>query len=95
MALLWTGAAGMDVYHRTEMPEFCGTCHEMGSNFKTWSSSRHESIRCVDCHARTGVGGWLAAKMAGVSQLVTHVTADSIEDIRLGRKHEKIVSDNC
>ncbi len=95
MALLWTGAAGMDVYHRTEMPEFCGTCHEMGANFKTWSSSRHESIRCVDCHARSGVTGWLAAKMAGVSQLVTHVSADSIEDIKLGRKHEEIVSENC
>lgn len=94
-SLVWTGAAGMDVYHRTEMPEFCHTCHEMGANFKTWSNSRHESIKCIDCHARPGIGGWLAAKTAGLWQLYTHVTAKDIKDIKLGERHEHIVSDNC
>lgn len=95
LAVTWVAASGMDVYHRTEMPEFCGTCHEMGANFDTWSNSRHGSIRCIDCHARPGISGWVAAKMGGMSQLYTHLTADSIKDIHLQTKHATIVSENC
>jgi cytochrome c nitrite reductase small subunit len=95
LAVIWVAASGMDVYHRTEMPEFCGTCHEMGANFDTWARSRHGSIKCIDCHARPGVSGWVAAKMGGMSQLYTHLTASSIQDIHLQARHEAIVSENC
>jgi len=95
VAGLTTLASGMDVYHRTEMPDFCGACHEMGVNFASWRESLHGSIRCIDCHARPGIGGWLAAKMAGTKQLLTHFTASSIKDIHLEAKHRQIVSEAC
>lgn len=94
-ASVWVSAAGMDVYHRTEMPQFCNTCHEMGHNFETWGESRHGSIRCIDCHARPGLSGYAAAKLAGVAQLYTHLTANTIADIHLEKRHEDIVSENC
>jgi cytochrome c nitrite reductase small subunit len=92
---VWVGAAGMDVYHRTEMPQFCNSCHEMGHNFDTWSDSRHGSIRCIDCHARPGISGYVQAKIAGTLQLYTHLTAKTIDDIHLEKRHEDIVSENC
>ncbi len=94
-ATVWVAASGMDVYHRTEMPQFCNSCHEMGHNFSTWEGSRHGSIRCIDCHARPGLTGYAAAKLAGIAQLYTHVTAKTISDIHLEKRHEDIVSENC
>lgn len=96
-SLAWVSASGMDVYHKTESPEFCSGCHEMGINFDTWANSRHHSIRCIDCHAKPGLTGWVAAKAGGVAQLYTHLTAKSInvDEIELKQKHMDIVSDNC
>lgn len=90
-----TVSAGADIYHRTEVPKFCNACHEMGINFDTWRKSQHGGIKCIDCHARPGLSGWMAAKMAGTSQLIQHFTAKSIEDIHLMEKHQVIVSENC
>ena len=93
--LVITVSSGMDIYHRTEVPQFCNSCHEMSGNFESWKVSRHESVLCIDCHARPGLTGWLAAKAGGMRQLVTHFTAENIEDIHLGEDHLTIVSDNC
>lgn len=95
LAFVWVATSGMDVYHRTEGPEFCNACHEMNPNFKTWANSRHGNIKCVDCHARPGFSGWIQAKMAGTAQLVSHLSAESIEDIHLLQHHKEIVSENC
>ena len=94
-AAVLTVSAGTDIFHRTEMPRFCGACHEMDTNFATWERSQHGSIKCVDCHARPGISGWIAAKTAGTNQLLQHFTAESIEDISLKEKHKEIVSENC
>lgn len=94
-ATLWVAASGMDVYHRTEMPEFCVSCHEMGHNFESWEGSRHGTIRCIDCHARPGLVGYAQAKLSGMAQLYTHITATKIEGIHLEQHHKDIVSDNC
>ncbi|OIP32957.1 MAG: hypothetical protein AUK47_19745 [Deltaproteobacteria bacterium CG2_30_63_29] len=88
-------SAGMDIYHRTEMPQFCVGCHEMQGNYDSWEFSAHKGIKCVDCHATPGLMGYLEVKLSGVKQLVTHITADSIDDIHLGEHHKEIVSDNC
>lgn len=87
--------SGMDVYHRTEMPAFCGSCHEMGTNLRSWEVSTHGEVRCVDCHARPGPSGWAAAKLGGVRQLLVHLSSSSIEDIRMGDEDLRIVSENC
>ena len=71
VSVAWVSAAGNVVYHKTESPEMCRGCHEMGVNFKTWANSRHHAIKCVDCHANPGLAGWVAAKTGGMVQLYT------------------------
>lgn len=95
LSFVWVAASGMDVYHRTEMPQFCGTCHEMGHNFDTWAASRHGTIKCIDCHAKPGFSGWVQAKMGGMAQLYTHLTATSIKDIHLEQRHRDTLTANC
>lgn len=95
VALVVTVASGMDIYHRTEVPQFCKACHEMSPNFASWQESRHQSIACIDCHARPGITGWVAAKTNGLRQLVHHFSAESISDIHVGDEQRQIVSDNC
>ncbi len=92
---LATLSAGMDVYHRTEQPQFCGACHEMSNNFASWNESRHKNISCADCHAGPGLGGWLAAKAGGVSQLWVHFSADSIDDIEVREDQRHTIDANC
>jgi len=90
-----TVASGMDIYHRTEGAQFCGSCHEMQHNFATWQASHHKDIRCVDCHANPGLSGWLSAKLGGVRQLGKHITAAKIDDIHMKDIHRQVVNNNC
>ncbi|MBS1148859.1 MAG: Tetraheme cytochrome c subunit of nitrate or reductase [Myxococcaceae bacterium] len=92
---LGTVSAGADVYHRTEQSDFCGACHEMGTNFGSWSESRHKNITCADCHSRPGAFGWAQAKTAGVKQLWVHFTANTIEGIKAEPHQFGIINANC
>jgi len=67
----------------------------MTTNFKSWEISRHKSIKCVDCHAREGILGYVQAKLGGVRQLIKHISADTIDDIHVNEKQQGIISDNC
>jgi|GEM_PF-822919 predicted CXXCH cytochrome family protein len=95
VGLTTSATLGMDVYHRTEVPEFCASCHEMGDNIGSWEVSRHVSILCVDCHANPGLGGWVEAKIGGLRQLVKHFSAEKIEDITVDDHQRETVSENC
>lgn len=95
IALFTSAGLGMDVYHRTEAPEFCGSCHEMGGNIGSWEVSRHVSIYCIDCHANPGLGGWVQAKIGGLRQLIKHFRAETIEDITVDDHQRETVSNNC
>lgn len=92
---LGTVSAGMDVYHRTEQPQFCGACHEMSNNFETWRESRHKNITCADCHAEQSATGWLRTKVAGARQLVTHFSAESIDNIKVQEDQRGVIDSNC
>lgn len=95
MLSLGTVSAGMDMYHRTESPQFCGACHEMGHNFDSWGESRHKAITCADCHAQTGALGWVKTKTAGLRQLKVHFTAASFGAIRMEENQRGTVDANC
>ncbi len=57
-------------------PHFCGTCHNMGTYFANWKSSKHASaqVSCASCHYDPGLSGYLRAKIKGTSQLVQTLT---------------------
>lgn len=92
---LSTVSAGMDVYHRTEQPQFCGACHEMSHNFQSWEQSRHKNITCADCHSQHSVLGWMRTKAAGLKQLRVHFTSTTISDIKLEKNQRGVISENC
>ncbi|GEM_PF-636469 len=55
--------------------KFCGACHEMDHVYNAWSHSSHansddEHMRagCMDCHAKPGLKGLLAAKFGNGSK---------------------------
>jgi nitrate/TMAO reductase-like tetraheme cytochrome c subunit len=90
-----TVCGGMDVYRRTETPEFCGSCHEMEPRFRAWKSSPHSDVTCADCHSGRAVGGWMRVNTDGLRELRVHFTADSFDHIRLTERQEPVVNANC
>jgi len=56
-------------------PEFCKSCHEMEFYYDTWTSSTHvDDADCLRCHTEPGVGGFIDAKIRGVTELIAHIT---------------------
>jgi nitrate/TMAO reductase-like tetraheme cytochrome c subunit len=64
---------GAEIY--TARPQFCGTCHIMGSYYGSWSRDVHgvkTSARCVDCHYAPGEQHTVKAKFKGLSQMASY-----------------------
>ena len=89
-----TFGSGMDIYHRTEVPEFCASCHEMEVNLARWKAPLHKSLACASCHTRPGVAGWVSAKMGGIRQVLTHFT-ETIPSPEMTVEQFEITSENC
>ena len=64
------GAYGIKI---TGHPKFCVSCHNMGDYYASWEHSSHKDVACVDCHAKPGMAGTVAAKAQGMVQLVQYV----------------------
>jgi nitrate/TMAO reductase-like tetraheme cytochrome c subunit len=57
----------------TGHPKFCGSCHNMEDYYASWEHSSHKDVGCVECHAKPGMAGTVAAKAQGMVQLVQYV----------------------
>jgi nitrate/TMAO reductase-like tetraheme cytochrome c subunit len=64
------GAYGIKV---TGHPKFCVSCHNMEEYYTSWEHSSHKDVACVECHAKPGIGGTVAAKAQGMVQLVQYI----------------------
>jgi nitrate/TMAO reductase-like tetraheme cytochrome c subunit len=64
------GAYGIKI---TGHPKFCVSCHNMEEYYTSWGHSSHKDIACVDCHAKPGMAGTVAAKAQGMVQLVQYI----------------------
>jgi len=56
-ALVLLGAGGYlsfgkpNLYHKTETPEFCASCHVMETQYDAWlHNGAHRRVKCTDCH---------------------------------------------
>jgi nitrate/TMAO reductase-like tetraheme cytochrome c subunit len=58
--------------HQTSGPAFCGSCHEMGYEHRTWSASSHHEVECSACHYHPGVVGMIRTKLQGAQEAVSH-----------------------
>jgi len=56
----------------TSTSTFCNSCHEMSTQYVSWTRSTHEKVECIDCHAGVGIQGYVEAKIGGLRQAVKH-----------------------
>ncbi|MCP4263099.1 MAG: hypothetical protein GY774_37155 [Planctomycetes bacterium] len=81
------GAYGVKI---TGHPKFCSSCHNMEEYYTSWGHSSHKDVACVDCHAKPGMAGTVAAKAQGMVQLVQFIAGS------YGTKpHGDISSSSC
>ena len=67
----------------TSQSSFCKSCHVMQDFHKTWSTSSHKSVDCIDCHSQPGIVGYAKAKANGLRQVWVNFTSDiDPKDIR-------------
>lgn len=74
----------------TENPLFCGTCHNMKSQFDAWRESKHSNVDCVACHRTPGLEGLVEEKMAGIVETVKFATGQYVE-----KSHAQVADESC
>ncbi len=58
----------------TSRPQFCNSCHIMGPYYRSWQTSAHKNVSCIECHFAPSFGGEIRGKMLGLVQLAKYVT---------------------
>ena len=58
----------------SESAGFCARCHTMRPEIKAHELSAHRDVACGECHVKSGIRGWLEAKMNGAKQTLEIVT---------------------
>jgi len=66
----------------TSRPEFCASCHEMNQNYKSWQTSAHKNVACLDCHVDPGPVALAKRKVAALGELYGHITGNYEKPIR-------------
>jgi len=77
IVLIGIATLGGFTIESTSNPQFCGLCHTMNNYYANWQTSRHgkSEVSCAQCHYEPGLTGYARAKVKGVSELVSQVTA--------------------
>ncbi len=67
---------GATLIQWTETADFCGRCHQMGSELAAYESGPHRDVACAECHVAPGLDGWITAKINGTRQLIQVLTGN-------------------
>ncbi len=81
-------------FHETSTPRFCGSCHEMGYEFRTWRASSHGRVSCGHCHYHPGVIGMVRTKLGAVREAAVHVR-DRPDESEIGPGIAEVPSERC
>jgi len=80
----------------TSKPQFCGSCHVMEPYYKSWQTSTHKNVACVECHIPPGVTSEFRKKYEALSMVVSYFTGTygtnpwtEIDDASCLRCHER------
>ena len=65
----------------TSKSTFCGSCHIMKRYYKTWLTTKHNNVDCVDCHYAPREKHSFRIKFKGLGQLFTYIYTED-ENIR-------------
>ncbi len=58
----------------TSTSGFCNSCHYMEPYYASWQHSSHKDVPCEKCHYAPGVGGFIKAKLGGLTEVIKTVT---------------------
>lgn len=80
----------------TSQPQFCGFCHVMMPYVRSWQTSTHKGVACVECHIPPGITSEFKKKFEALSMVTKYITGTygtnpwtEIEDSSCLRCHEK------
>jgi cytochrome c nitrite reductase small subunit len=91
-AILILALAGAMKY--TSQSQFCRNCHEMISSYETWKSSKHNSVKCMECHSDPGIVGLVQTKVKALHEVYVHVTKTYKEPITI-QSDTSAFTDRC
>lgn len=56
----------------TSSSTFCASCHEMKTQYVSWTRSSHAQTECIACHSGVGIWDYINAKLAGSRKVFYH-----------------------
>ena len=83
--------------HATGTPAFCGQCHYMEHEAKTFAQSPHRKLDCVECHLpHDNTAHYLFEKgRTGMVDVYHAAMRDYPDRIKLGADSRMMVEENC
>ncbi len=58
----------------SSQPWFCGSCHIMQPYYKSWTTSTHRNIPCIQCHIAPGIKAEAMTKIQAANMVVKDFT---------------------
>lgn len=58
----------------TSKPSFCGQCHIVQKEYRSWQDSSHRKVQCLACHQQPGISGFLIQKMGYLRETLLYFT---------------------
>lgn len=89
---------GKDIYHYSESPVFCNSCHLMNYQYDNFiHNGAHQSKRCIDCHLpNNNIFNHLLWKgIDGTKDVIYFYGGIYSDSIHISTHGKKVVNDNC
>ena len=83
---------------RSEAPEFCASCHVMGSEYEAWlHEGAHRRKKCVDCHLpnENRAAHYIWKSIDGLKDVLFFYSGAVPEHIELTSHGAKVLQANC
>ncbi len=56
----------------TANPTFCGSCHNMQTQYQAWNTGSHRNVTCDTCHYPPGAQLFVQGKIVGLTEVVNY-----------------------
>jgi cytochrome c nitrite reductase small subunit len=89
---------GGDIYHYSESPKFCNSCHVMNEMYNNYiHNGAHRNALCIDCHLPNDnvVAHFVWKGIDGTKDVVYFYGNLYNEPIEISRHGDEVVKENC
>jgi cytochrome c nitrite reductase small subunit len=82
---------------KSEMPDFCSSCHVMEAEYEAWFHEGHRTINCVDCHLphQNIAAHYVWKSIDGMKDVVVFYSGKVPENIKISEHGQNVVRTNC